>query len=516
MEALRQWFPPSEEQALLALSPPTALYNWLNSEHREDESATKEAPNLVTGAWGLSLFSHIRSLIWTDGLIQKGYEQYRDDMFRMPFYGSWATIVNGKYVEEIARAPDTYLSFHETFNNQLQLEHVIGPELSQGQMHLSLLRTLNRNLEPLHREISDEAEYIVSQTLGKGKEEDGWVSLKAFAWVTEVVQGLNQRAFVGFPLCRDDEWTKAGQQEDMTLFFQASLLRLFPKSKRGDANEYITNFVPSTSVARKIIAKAIKERIEIPEGDRPNDLLSWTITRVPGEEPDPKVVCGILGLLTMVAQSTTSMSFAHAILHLVAHPECISVLREEILEATDNGDLTYESLEQMRRLDSFIRETQRVSTIGNISLARIVMKDFTFSNGVCVPAGEMVQAVATGVHKDPAHYPEPLEFKPWRFYDLTQAEAKDTYDPRAAAKYDIVSTSPTYLTWGLGRHACPGKWYAAMIMKHLMAYLILHYDLKLPDSAKGKRPDDWVVAGACIPNTSARILLRRKQVVATE
>jgi hypothetical protein len=34
-----------------------------------------EAPYLISGSWGLSLISHIRSLIWNDELMQKGYEK---------------------------------------------------------------------------------------------------------------------------------------------------------------------------------------------------------------------------------------------------------------------------------------------------------------------------------------------------------------------------------------------------------------------------------------------------------
>ncbi|KIM21870.1 hypothetical protein M408DRAFT_333196 [Serendipita vermifera MAFF 305830] len=492
METLRQWLVPSDP-----------------NEPSQDESTTREAPYLVSGSWGLSLFSHIRSILWTDALVQRGYEQHRDDMFKMPFLGSWATVVSGKYVEEIARAPDSYLSFQEIANDQLQLEHLVGPELSRDHIHLALIRTLNRNLKGVYDEIADETEYSISSALKKGKDENDWTSVNVNQWVGDVVFGLNQRIFVGLPLCRDEEWAKAGQSEDTAMVLRAYLLKIFPKSKRGDVQQYISRFTSSMSVAREMLTKAIKERMAMTEEDRPNDMLSWTISRAPGEEPDLKIICGILGLLSLVAQGTTSMSFGHALLYLVAHPEHASILHEDILQAMDGGDLTYQSLERMHKLDSFLRETQRLSTISNVSLGRIVMQDFTFSNGVRVPAGEMIQAVATGVHRDPAYYSDPLEFKPWRFYELAQAETLST--DRAATKYNMVGTSTTYLTWGLGKHACPGRWYATMIMKHLMAYLILHYDFKLPDSANGQRPADWNLTGACIPNTKANILLRRKE-----
>ena len=80
------------------------------------------------------------------------------------------------------------------------------------------------------------------------------------------------------------------------------------------------------------------------------------------------------------------------------------------------------------------------------------MQDFSFSNGVRVPAGGMVQAMMTPMHQDVDLYPEPLEFKPGRFYELARAEGPGTEVP-TANKYDMVTPSGTYLTWGLGRHA---------------------------------------------------------------
>jgi hypothetical protein len=66
-----------------------------------------------------------------------------------------------------------------------------------------------------------------------------------------------------------------------------------------------------------------------------------------------------------LSQRFCIQSFGHALFHLIVHPEYIEVLREEIKEVTGDSELTRGSLDQMHKLDSFLRETQRFSGIGN-------------------------------------------------------------------------------------------------------------------------------------------------------
>jgi cytochrome P450 len=84
-------------------------------------------------------------------------------------------------------------------------------------------------------------------------------------------------------------------------------------------------------------------------------------------------------------------------------------------------------------------------------MTRIAMRDFIFSDGTRVPAGEAIQVIAAPIHHDPRHYPDPLVFNPWRFSDMADA-ARDEAG-YTAARYDMVTTSRTFLTWGLGKHA---------------------------------------------------------------
>lgn len=162
---------------------------------------THEPPYIAPAGFGVSLISHVRSLLWTDGMLQQGYEQHPGGIFKMPAMGGWVTIVSGKYLDEVLRAPEATLSFHEKLNDILQLEHLIGPQMSQDQIHLPLIKILNRNIDLVHAEIADETPFAIELELSKAAMTDGWTEVKCFETAYNCVLRLNLRAFMGLPLC---------------------------------------------------------------------------------------------------------------------------------------------------------------------------------------------------------------------------------------------------------------------------------------------------------------------------
>jgi len=59
---------------------------------------------------------------------------------------------------------------------------------------------------------------------------------------------------------------------------------------------------------------------------------------------------------------------------------------------------------------------------------------------------------------------------------LTGAKAAEV-----TAGSQFVSVSPSSLTFGLGRHACPGRFFAANEIKMICAVLLMNYDVALPE-----------------------------------
>jgi len=75
-------------------------------------------------------------------------------------------------------------------------------------------------------------------------------------------------------------------------------------------------------------------------------------------------------------------------------------------------------------------------------------------------------------------------------------------------KFDMISTSAQFLPFSHGRHACPGRFFAAAEIKIMLAYMLRTYDMKLVD---GVRPPDVVLMNYLVANPSAEVLFRRRQ-----
>ena len=58
-------------------------------------------------------------------------------------------------------------------------------------------------------------------------------------------------------------------------------------------------------------------------------------------------------------------SFVHALFYLAALPEYIAPLRAEVEEVIEREGWSKEGLDKMHKVDSFIKESQRMNPIGN-------------------------------------------------------------------------------------------------------------------------------------------------------
>jgi len=134
---------------------------------------------------------------------------------------------------------------------------------------------------------------------------------------------------------------------------------------------------------------------------------------------------------------------------------------------------------------------------------RLALRPFTFSNGVTIPAGTQIAAPCGAIHMDEEIYSNPQHFDGFRFSKLSDLEG-DVAD----TKYQAVSTSPEYMAFGFGRHACPGRYFAVNQLKALLAHIIVTYDIKV-ENGEGL-PRELQFSSPLSPK-NAEVLFRKRQ-----
>jgi hypothetical protein len=217
--------------------------------------------------------------------------------------------------------------------------------------------------------------------------------------------------------------------------------------------------------------------------------------------------------------------------HLASKTHYLVPLREEAEEqlSDDPTRWTREALSRCIKLDSFIMESLRLNGLSAVWMPRLAVKDFEFSDGTVIPAGNFVAVAVSAVHEDVHRYEQPETFDGFRFASafsdeeassLESAETKtDSRPPRC-----LTGPSPDYLTFGGGRHlwydlastllffSClfcsPGRFLASTLMKAMLTYIILNYDIRT--QVEGIRPPDEWLGPTSNPCTRAAILFRRR------
>ncbi|KAH9884927.1 cytochrome P450 [Cubamyces lactineus] len=465
-------------------------------------------PTVGPSAPLLSYLGAIHYIRDAESLLREGYQKYYGTVFKVAMLDGWLAVFTGpKLIDELRRSSDDELSAVEGTSQVLQLRHTLGPGVDD-QFHVAVVRDkLTRSLQVLCPDVLDEVsaafqEYIPAK-------EDEWVGVRVFPVVQQVVARASNRVIVGLPKCRDPEYLKVAVNFTNDVFITSFIINLFPDFLKPIIGRMTTMVSKNKHILMPMIVPMLQERQRMFEQfgdnweDKPRDLLQWILDE--GREkgtPFDNIVEKVL-LVNFGAIHTSSGTFTHALYNLAAHTEYIQPLRKEVESIITEEGWSKASIGKMRKLDSFLKESMRLADGSLLTMFRKAVKDVTLSDGTRIPRGTLVAAASATAHSDGTRYPAPDTFDPFRFARLREGGVD------AATKHQLVNTSVDFLTFGHGKHACPGRFFAANELKIMLAYLVLNYDIKFEE--EGKRPPNIRFGPANLPSHSAVVLFRKRK-----
>lgn len=137
------------------------------------------------------------------------------------------------------------------------------------------------------------------------------------------------------------------------------------------------------------------------------------------------------------------------------------------------------------------------------SFTRRTLKGITLSNGQYIPPGVLIEVPSAAIYTDESVYPSSDSFDGLRAY-----KARSTGKASDIARNQFVTTNEDNLSFGYGRHACPGRFFAANEIKMIAARLILDYDVKMPNGETERYPQ-LEIGKQLMPNPTKTLAFKK-------
>ncbi|KAJ5026498.1 putative cytochrome P450 [Bipolaris maydis] len=440
--------------------------------------------------------------------INEGYRKFKDAIFRLSRNDRDLVVIPNKYVDELRNLS------HEKLNSvEALIANICGPYTAseimlEGNLHTHLLQTkLTPNLAAYSALMKEEADQAMDTLIPECKDE--WIQVRIYEVLAFIIARISNRVFLGEHDGRNEEWFHASMGYAREVAFTVMVMRCFPPWMRPA----VAMCLPSSwrlhahmRQARKALLPIISRRRQAqcdPDYVKPNDFLQWMMDNGVGDEQRPEKLAQRQLILILASVDTTTRAGAHAIYDMCARPEYFDPLREEVETVLrEDGGWGKPTLTRMRKMDSFLKESQRLSPASLLSFHRIVKTPITLSDGTQLPQGTHICLASEATSKDPSLILNADTFDGFRYYNMRQILGQEH-------KHQFATTDKNHLHFGHGKYACPGRFFASNELKVVLASLITRYDMKYPEGVT--RPANLNADEFLYSDPSTTVLLRRRK-----
>lgn len=371
-----------------------------------------------------------------------------------------------------------------------------------------------------------------------GMDTDQWKDICVFDNQMRMIPRAINRMLVGLPLCRNEEYLSNAAKFATDVVTASSLYLSFtPQWLKPLIGPLVT--IPNNRHYRataKYTLPVIEDRLadfkrrkDDPrfEWEEPNDYISWHIGLATAEnrqgELTPDMISRRLMPLNFAAIHTTTITITNCLFDLISSDPSehyLEGIREEAerVLSEEGGQWTKAGLGRCHRADSAIRESMRVSNFMSRGVLRKVLPSAGVENkveGWRAPQNAYVGLDVHSAQHDPEVYPKPDVYNAFRFsrpIEEIVANAEDANGDHGLNTFKLkntglITTSDTFLPFGHGRHACPGRFFVALELKLLLAYMVMNYEV---EPLAARPPNQWF-GQSNLPPMRASIRVRRRK-----
>ncbi|KJZ69548.1 hypothetical protein HIM_11061 [Hirsutella minnesotensis 3608] len=343
----------------------------------------------------------------------------------------------------------------------------------------------------------------------------GHVCINLFPMVRRIVTRVNCFVFFGDELRQNEEFTAAALSFPQDVIIAAEFVRITPQFLRPFVASLVTGRHRAAKTLYRylepIVSKRLAKRNSTDEWERkqPADCMQWLIDTSPRKKPwsSARMVGEIIAIwLSSVHQ--LAMTATYAIEDLCLHSKYVEPVRKEVQQQMAQGLATPMAVETLPLLDSFLKESIRHTNLDAITCRRKALKDFVFKDGTAIQKDEWVCIPQRAMMHDAQRYSDPHSFDGLRFARANDALAKGQVTDAVPdkAQSSLTTSNIDWPIWGLGNTACPGRFYASLVLKLMMSQILCEWECSMPDTTS-PRSLSW--RSSVVPREGTQVMFRR-------
>lgn len=371
-----------------------------------------------------------------------------------PFIIGDTVILPASTLDEVRNLPENRVSFTKMMIKTMQTRYT-GLIVENTELIKAVKVDLTRHITSTLDGLQDEIRYGFDKELGPCED---WTPVLLYFKLARIIALMSGRVFVGLPLSREEEWIDATVNYTRDVMMAREAILKIPAMLR----DIVAWFLPEVRSVKGygkrgtvLLAPLIDDVVARKSGDKTFELdaeeeqrgtmVSWLLKYA--ENRSLRNIADAQMALSFAAIFTTTGTVCQAIFDLVSRPEYIQPLRDEIQQVIEEDGyddaagstrkLKKNSIPKLRKLDSFLKESQRFSPPGLVTLDRLTTAPLQLSTGHKIPKGVHVafpsyvismsaQSMALESSDEPGSPAPPHEFDGFRFDKLRNVQGKES------------------------------------------------------------------------------------------
>ncbi|KAH9992078.1 cytochrome P450 [Russula vinacea] len=286
----------------------------------------------------LSYFSALQFNFDGFRMLKEGYQNTRPGLFKIANARRWMVLAAGSgLIDDIRKAPDDVLSRNEPTRDSISAEYTLNILDPSDRYSVDVIRSkLMRDVAATFNETREELVMAM----------DDFIPTR---------EDSRDRDYLNLNVTYAANVVKFGM-----------IISWFPKPFKLVISRMLSNLPSQIQQEIDFIKPMVEERFakldEYREDwdDKPNDLLMWHMSEAKGVERSVEGLARRLLVISFASVHSTSTTLTQVLYRLLTNPEYIKPLRQEVDAVITEEGWTKAGMDKMYKIDSFIRETQRV------------------------------------------------------------------------------------------------------------------------------------------------------------